>query len=225
MSVALRNPGEYRGRVFEYALIEKKTADGKFNGLSLSIKVSADEVWMEPEGGGDQQWLDCSSWDGHGEGYLVLVKKDGKINESQVQRLLKCAGWDGDFESIAEHRWQPKPIRFDIREDPYQGQINHRINWINDYDSDPGGGGNVDVDRARSLNGQYGAALRALRGNLDRAAKPAPAGKPATPASPTAGSRRPSRPKPTPAAAPVDQQEPAPVNQTDPPEQTDDLPF
>lgn len=185
MSAALRNVGEYRGEIFDYALIEKKNDKGEFNGLSLAIKVKASEVWMTPEGSREPAWLDCSEWDTHGEGYLVLISKAGKVNDSQIQRLVKFAGWDGDFQSLSDHTWEPKPIRFDVAEDNYNGLVNYRINWINDYESVPGGGGNVDADRAKALNSAYGPAIRAIASNA-RGQKPAPAaGKPASPRKPT----------------------------------------
>jgi hypothetical protein len=191
--------------VFDYALIEKKNDKGEFNGLSLSVKITAAEVWMTPEGATDPAWLDCLAWDAHGEGYIVLISKAGKVNENQINRLIKHANWDGDFQSLADHAWEPTPIRFDIQAKEYNGEVSYRINWINAFDSEPGGaGGNVDADRAKALNSQYGAAIRALRGNQTRAATPPAAGKPQAPATP----RKPPQRKPAAAnggsaAAPV----------------------
>lgn len=197
MSAALRNVGEYRGPFIDYALVEKKNESG-FGGLSLKVQIQAAEVWMTPEGATDPQWLDCSAWDGHGEGYLVLISKAGKVNEGQIQRLIKHAGWDGDFQSMADRTWVPQPIRFDIAEDTYNGQINYRINWINAYDSEPGGGGNVDSDAAKRLNSQFGPAIRAIASNAK--GKPAPAaGKPSTPAA-SNGRRKPPQRRQPPAA-------------------------
>jgi hypothetical protein len=194
MSAALRNVGEYRGPFIDYALIEKKNESG-FGGLSLKVQIQAAEVWMTPEGGTDPQWLDCSAWDGHGEGYLVLISKAGKVNEGQIQRLIKFAGWDGDFQSMADRTWVPEPVRFDIAEDNYNNQISYRINWINQFDSEPGGGGNVDADEAKRLMSQYGPAIRAIAANAKQ--KPAPAaGKPATPAAPSGGRKPPQRRQP-----------------------------
>lgn len=185
MSMVLKTTGEYRGPIFDYALIEKKNDKGEFNGLSLSIKISASEVWMTPEGATAPTWLDCSSWDAHGEGYIVLISKAGKVNENQINRLIKYTNWDGDFQSMADHAWEPRPVRFDIQQNEYNGEVSYRINWINAFDSEPGGaGGNVDADRAKALNSQYGAAIRALRGNQIRAATPPSAGKPQAPTAP-----------------------------------------
>ena len=198
---ALRNVGEYRGPFLDYALVEKKNDKGEFGGLSLKVQIAASEVWMAPADGGDPQWLDCSAWDAHGEGYIVLISKAGKVNENQINRLIKHANWDGDFASMAERTWEPTSVRFDVSEDNYQGQTTYRVNWINQYDSEPGGGGNVDADAAKRLNSQFGPAIRAIKSNA--AQKPAPAaGKPATPAAP-AGGRKPAKRSQPAAAAPA----------------------
>jgi len=195
MSAALRNPGEYRGRILEYSLLEKKKDKNEFAGLSLFVKIAADEVWMAPEEGGAEQWLNCSAWDAHGEGWLVLITKAGKVNETQIKTLVKYAGWDGDFQSLADKSWEPKPVRFDVQYNVFNNQGSYRINWLNEYDSEPGVAGNVDAERAKALGTQYGSVIRALIGNQQRAATSASAGRPATP-------RPQSRPQPRkPAAA------------------------
>lgn len=186
MSTALTVPGEYRGEVIDFALIEKKNDKGDFGGLSLAIKVRAREVWMCPEGSNTPDWLNCEDWEAHGEGYIVLVSKVGKVNEQQIARLVKYAGWDGNFENLADKSWQPSVIRFSIEEDRYEGNVTYRINWINQFDSNPGGGGNVDVERAKVLNSQFGPSIRAIVSNA-RGPKPAPtAGKPTPPTAPAA---------------------------------------
>jgi len=213
MSAALRQEGDYRGSIIEYGLIEKKNDRGEFSGLSLFLKIAAEEVWMVPEGGSEPQWLDCSGWDGHGEGYLVLITKAGKVNETQIRSLCRFAGWDGDFESLSTKTWEPKPVRFDIKYETFNNTGSYRINWISDYESVPGVAGNVDADRAKQLANQFGGAIRAIAGNQQRAVSPAPAGKPATP-----GSRPKPRPRP-----------PVASNGTAPPpparEGGDDIPF
>jgi hypothetical protein len=181
MSAALRQEGEYRGSIIEYGLIEKKNDRGEFGGLSLFLKIAAEEVWMVPQGETEPQWLDCHAWDGHGEGYLVLITKAGKPNETQIRSLCRFAGWDGDFESLAARTWQPTPVRFDIRYETFNNTGSYRINWISDYESVPGAAGNVNADRAKQLASQFGGAIRAIAGNAQRVAQPAPAGRPAVP--------------------------------------------
>ncbi len=201
MPVELKQAGDFRGRVLEYGLHEKEGSES----VSLAIRISADEVWMVPEGGEEPMWLDCSGWDSCSVGFLCLVTKAGKLNPHQVDPLMKYAGWDGDFEALANGTWEPNPIRFSVEYDTFGDKGKFRINWIYPFDSEPGGNlGNVDADRAKQLKNKFGAQIRALGGNAARDAAPKPAGKPAAPAGPKTRGKR----KAAPAAPAAPEREP-----------------
>ena len=201
MSANSQREGHYRGRVIEYGLYEHKDKQGHAAGLSLFVKCEANEVWMPLVEGEDSQWLDCTGWEQRvAEGYLRLVKKDGKPNDVQGRSLVESIGWDGNILALAERTFQMPDVRFTVEYQTYQrdgvSRGGYRINWLNPFDSAPGGVGNVDADRARSIANQYGSMFRAMAGNQQRTAQPAPAGRPAVPP------RRPQPPRQAAAAAP-----------------------
>lgn len=178
MTQAIAQTGTFRGPIVSFGL--NKAESGA---VGVAITAMADECF------GDGEWHD---WRGHeieASGTIWIVKKDGKLNERQVQDLISCAGWDGDLRSIANGTWEPTSIQYQVQEDEYRGEVQYRIAWLRAYDSTPGGG-NVDSSEAASLQQQFGSKLRALAGNSKRNAQP-PSGRPAKPAAPPAEPKQP----------------------------------
>jgi len=181
----LQQSGIFRGRISSYGL--NKANSGA---MSVAIRLAVDDVYS------DGEWFDWSEHRFEAEGNIWLVKKDGTLNETQVRALVDHASWDGNLTSIVAGDWRPIPVQAVVDEDEYNGQVRYRINWINGYDSVPGGG-NVSAEEAKTLQNQYGPQLRALAGNSQRNAS-VPGGKPAKPA---AGQKKTSK-TPAPAAEP-----------------------
>jgi hypothetical protein len=115
---------------------------------------------------------------------------------------------------MADGSWQPLPVRFSVKYDTFSDKGKFRINWIYEFDSEPGGGilGNVDPAGAKKWKAQFGAQIRAMTGNAAREAAPKPAGKPAAPAAQKPRGRAKTAPTPP----------PAPERQ---PGEDDDIPF
>ena len=187
MSQQLQDIGTFRGNILGYTL--EKAESGA---VAVYLEVSVDEAWDEEA----QDWADWREHELETSGRIWVIKKDGTINKTQAESLLKCAGWDGSFESIYNGDWKPTPIQFDVEEDAWKDKVRYRISWLNPYDRIPGMG-NVGEDEAKSLQSKFGSQLRALAGNQQRnAAPPAKAGGPKKPkAEPTSGQRRKRKPR------------------------------
>lgn len=166
--------GNFRGDILGMAVTAAKESKSKF----INIKCSVHDHWNGTE------WEDWRGYEMVAFGSLCIIKKDGVINTVQAEPLMQHSGWDGDFTKLESGEFNP--IRFSTKERTYdkdgQSVTVYEIEWINAYDSTPGGGlkSNVDEGDLKSLNTQFGAQLRALRGNGQRnAAKPT--GKPSSP--------------------------------------------
>lgn len=166
--------GIFRGDILGMAIKAAPGTSSKF----IDLKCRVHDWWTGTE------WQDWREYDMIAYGSLCIVKKDGTIHMPQAEPLMLYSGWDGDFTSL-EH-CQCNPIRFTTkaREFIKDGQkvTVYEIEWIDDYNRTPGSGlkSNVDEGDLKSLNAQFGAQLRALRGNGQRnAAKPT--GKPSSP--------------------------------------------
>lgn len=184
MSQELMEAGEFRGEIREYGLREYD----KSNAMAVAIEVEIHEVWSPK----DEQWIDWRNYDVIAHGYLNVVKRDGTLNQKQIMTLIEHAGWDGDFTSIVQHTWAPTPCQFSVKAETYNNQPQYRVNWLNAYDRVPAAVlGNVDENKARSLQDRFGAQVRAIAGDQQRNAQ-APKGRPASPAA----ASRPQAPKP-----------------------------
>jgi hypothetical protein len=128
------------------------------------------------------EWDDWSQYDVVARGYLNIIKKDGTINKSQVESLCKHAGWNGSLAMIAEGEWKPTPCSCNIEANEYKDQVSYRIGFINAFDRVPGGLGTMKPEDAKSLDAQFGSAMRAIAGSATHG-NTKPAGKPSSPPS------------------------------------------
>ena len=175
MANELKWEGGVRGQIIGYSLAEMKSGS-----VALNVKVQIFDYYDA----GVEAWVDCRENDYEAEGAFWLVKKDGTLSHDQIRAVVEHCGWDANFESITNKTWKPTPASFTSQEDRYQEQVRYRLSFPAAFDAVPGLG-SVTPEKAKALQNQHGAALRALRGNLTRAETPAPSGKP-TPPAPTA---------------------------------------
>ena len=132
----------------------------------------------------NQEWIDWTEYDVEVEGNFWLQKKDGTLNQKQVEALVKHMGWDGKFDSIYDQSWRPCDCQVVVTEDEWKGNVRYRAAWINGLDDVPRRGtSNLTADDAKVLQAKHGAAIRALMANA-KAKAPAPAGKPVAPKPP-----------------------------------------
>jgi hypothetical protein len=183
MSQEINQNGIFRGQILEFGLYEPESG-----AVGVSVKARIDEQWNTET----KAWDDWREYDVTADGTVWVIKKDGSLNDKQVESLIKATGWDGNIEAVRNGEWQPTPCQLVVNEDTYKDEVRYKISFVNEYDRTPGAVGNVSPDRAKQLQTQYGAQLRALAGNVLRNAAP-PAGKPkapkpaAKPATKTAG--------------------------------------
>jgi hypothetical protein len=188
VSQPIDREGNFRGTIVSYGIRKEKTG-----AVGVNLIALIEEAWNEEE----KRWEDWRQYEYAVEGVKYIVTKSkqsgaAQVNENAVKSLIECAGWSGDLFNIYAQQWQPKPCAFTVEEDEYNGVVRYRIGFLNPYDSSPGLGANVDEDRVRALDAQWGSQLRALAGNSSRNASP-PAGKPTSPSRRSAAPARPTK--------------------------------
>lgn len=172
MSMPCDREGIFRAVIVEYGLKEMDSG-----AIAVSIKASLKDLWNN----GD--WAEWAQYEMEAEGDLWIVKKDsGGPNKSQIEALCRCAGWDGNLESIVAGTWQPTPCQVVVKRDEYKGNVRYKIAFVNAYDKTPGALSNVDDTKARELQTRYGAQIRAIAANVARNGTPTNGAPPPPPA-------------------------------------------
>jgi hypothetical protein len=140
MSEPLKWAGSCRGQIIEYGLAEMDSG-----ATAVNITARINEYWDTDE----NVWTDCrTNKSGEAieletEGAIWIIKKDGKINQSQAESLMQHAGWDGNMTSIENGSWKPTPCSFVVNKDTYKDESRFRISWLNDYNREPGASGST----------------------------------------------------------------------------------
>jgi hypothetical protein len=171
--------GHFLAEIIEYGL--QQATDAQSKSVGVTFRVLLTQMWD------GEKWIDWRQYEMDAYGTSWIVKKDGTVNDRAVEDLCKHCGWDGALSSIAEFTWKATPCRVEVKEDTYKGETRYRVEWINSFDSIPGGGmGNVDSDKLKELETRFGPALRAVTANVRRN-QPAPNGsRPSAPPKPPA---------------------------------------
>jgi hypothetical protein len=168
--------GQFRGRITNYGL--RKAKETKSVGVTITALL--DEIWNAES----EAWEPWAEYGMEATGTIWVIGKEGKVNQLGVESLMKHAGWDADFEAIANGAWEPKPCQLAVKAETYNDQVQFKIAFVNDFDRKPGGMGNVAPDEAKLLQDQHGQALRALLSNAKRGATKPETAKPASPPKP-----------------------------------------
>lgn len=94
---------------------------------------------------------------------FFIEKKDGTLNEFQVDALKKSLEWDGrdlfELESCVG-----RTVRITTAEEEYDGKRRMRVKWINHPDDQGGHVAKADPDTRKRLNNKLASKLRALSG-------------------------------------------------------------
>lgn len=165
--------GTFRADIIEYGLKEQESGS-----VAVAIQVALLEQW---NGDGWDDWKDYGM---EAFGDLWIIKKDGTLNQRQVEALVKHCGWDGSFGSIVDRTWSPSLCQVVIKADTYNDETRYKVSWVNDYEKRPGQLGTIDPAKAKDLQVRYGADLRAIVGNA-KVNSSKPFGKPAAPSKPS----------------------------------------
>ena len=168
--------GNFRAKIIEYELKEFDSGN-----VSISVKAQLLEHFF------DRQWVPWEEYDMEAEGAICIVKSNGtEINKLGAESLIQHAGWDGLFDSVANHTWAPTLCAVAIKQEEYKGKTSLKINFINSYSRTPGA--SIDPNKVKDLTSRFGSQLRALAGNSGRSTvptgKPPPAPPPARPMAP-----------------------------------------
>lgn len=156
--------GTFRGNINEYGLKEAESGS-----VAVTIRVYLTEYWDDV----NKTWMEWHEYDQEANGDIWIVKKDKTLNQFAADSLIKNAAWDGDIESIQNSKWHPTPIQVVVKEDTYNGETRLKIAFVNEHGRTPGGlGANMSPEKAKQLQAQFGASLRALAGNVKRESKP-----------------------------------------------------
>lgn len=170
---------------FRAEVIGKGVKEMDSGAVSIALHVRLTEIWDEAT----ESWQPWGDYDMQAYGDVWVVGKGGKLSDKNVQRLVRCLGWDGSFASINDD-WQPTSCQVEIAHEQYQGKSYYKIAWVNGYDDTPGGSGNIgnaDEAKIKALEARFGAPIRALTANAKRPTVPAAAsGKPPSPPKPPA---------------------------------------
>lgn len=161
--------------VFQAEIVESGLNEAESGSVGINLRCRLTAWWDAST----QKWVDWIPYDMEADGCLWVVKKDGNPNERAAESLIRHAGWDGTFASIAGGTWQPHPIQVEIKEDEYKGNKRKRIEFVNDHNRTPGTLNNVDAAKAGVLDTRLGATFRALSANVGRnrvpvSSKPSP---------------------------------------------------
>ena len=161
MSQELDRPGTFRVEITDFGVNENKDTGT----LGVIVQCTVLEAWDQNE----KVWVDWRDSDVVTSGYINLIMKNAADNEIGV-RSLAAAGWNGELPDICEARWTPKPCQAVVKLNDRSGKFS--VDSLGDYDREPGGVSNIDVQRARQIQMQHGGSFRAIIGNANRAGTP-----------------------------------------------------
>jgi hypothetical protein len=167
--------GTFRCEIIDYGIEESAKAESQ--SVLIPIRVKLTEIYHEG------QWMPWAEYDQEAYGRVCVVKKDGNLNQSGCDQLMKNAGWDGDFGALGAKSWIPQPCQVRLEAEEYNGKTQFKIAFVSGFDATPGGAAMAVVapDKVKSLQARFGAGLRAMRGSAAMNSKAPPKGKPPAP--------------------------------------------
>ena len=167
------------------------------NEKTQSVAVNIDFQILEQLDG--DQWVSWAEYEPHSvSGWFYVVKKDGTINDTQVEQLVKSLGWDGDLRLVTGA--PPNVVaQVNVKADDYDNKRTYKVAWINPEDYTPSAGG-VDDNTLNDLQNRYGSLLRACASSVKGKGGPPLLSRPTT-SKPPAPTEPPSGYKTPPVAA------------------------
>ncbi len=177
MPTQIDRPGVFLAEIVDYGL--KKSEQTESVAVSITARLLA--MWTIGQGMAEPGWVEWAIYDQEASGDTWVIGKDGKLITAACDRLIKHAGWNGDFEAISNKLWAPCQCQVTVVADEYKGVKRYRIEFINDYGRTPGKFEELAADKVQNLAARFGPELRALAGSHRQQSVPAPAGKPAAP--------------------------------------------
>lgn len=121
----------------------------------------------------DGEWRSVESENLDVVAYCYIEKRDGTLNDFQIDALKEAFGWPGVDPFWFEEQKELPSVQVTLEGEEYNGKTRIRVKFINGYDSEPGGISHADAEGRRAMLSRLGHKLRAHSGG-----RPAPAPKP-----------------------------------------------
>lgn len=170
---AVDREGTFRAQITEYGVKEMDSGS-----VAVSIVARLLEWWD------GEQWHPWESYEQEASGDVWVVKKDGSLNDRQIESLVKNTNWDGTLTSVSQRTWIPCACQVTIKEEDYRNNKYMKISFLDDYERTPGGINAASPEKVAELQNRFGSQLRALTGSMKRNAAPAPNTAPKAPPPP-----------------------------------------
>jgi len=184
LSVRLDRTGIFRAKILQWGVRE---ADSGAVGVEMEFVVTAQLDGSE--------WVSWAEADEHTVwGTWWVITKGGKPNQTAVDQLVECLGWNGALE--LDSLPPAAEVQISVKAEEYNGQTRLKATWMNPRDYVPPERGPAP-EEVRKLQGRFGSLLRAAASGAARnAAKPATPAPAARTAAPPARSSAPARRSP-----------------------------
>ena len=159
-----------REGTFRVEPVDWHTSRSQTGAMSLVVNYLI-TAQFDPE---TKSWVDWSKYDMGIVGWHYLIQKNGSLNERTVENVIQALGWSGVFTDLSLESTKLTRCQIEIKNETYNGTTSLKVKWINKWDSVPGGNTASDDD-LKGFDTQFGAQLRAMRGNVARNEVSAPA--------------------------------------------------
>ena len=175
--------GRFRARVMDVGV----NATGPNKLCTVVLRFGLTEEFAAGE------WRNVEAEDLDVVAYCYIEKRDGSLNDFQIEALKEAFGWPGIDPFWFEEQKELPPVQVTLDWDEYQGKSRIRVQFINAYDSQPSGITHADADQRRAMLARLGHKLRAHSGGRPAPA-PKPTGTPKPPPKPAAAPDAPDKP-------------------------------
>lgn len=146
----------------------------KSQAVAIGFDFEVESQWDPSTKTWGQQWPEGNTVPGD----VWIVAKDGGPNEANVKRLVECLGWDGDFDNI--HEMVDRVCSGTVDAEEYNGKTRYRVEWVNSYQSTPGGKA-ASSESVAKIKSTVGERVRAIASMAQYIQPPVPP-KPGAPA-------------------------------------------
>jgi hypothetical protein len=179
-AIQLDRPGIFKVKPFDWSI----QPSDKTKSVAVSIGFL---ILSQYE---DGEWISWEDYEPHvTRGWFYIIGKDGNLNQTAVDQLVKSLDWYGDLKAIKNGPPPDVVVQVTVKPNVYHEKTTFKAEWMNPENFVPGAFGASD-DEVNGLTAQFGSLLRAAASAAKPkipAAKPAPPKKSAPPKAPPVG--------------------------------------
>lgn len=167
-AIQLDRPGIFKAKPFDWSI----QPSDKTKSVAVSIGFL---ILSQYE---DGEWISWEDYEPHvTRGWFYIIGKDGNLNQTAVDQLVKSLDWYGDLKAIKNGLPPDVVVQINVKANEYNGKTTFKAGWMNPENFVPEAFGASD-DEVSGLTAQFGSLLRAAAS----VARPkTPATKPAPP--------------------------------------------